>query len=112
MARATVTTNKGKFYCWLVFCPGCECVHGPNAGWTFNGDFEKPTFSPSILVKGADGDGAKTVCHSFVRDGQIQFLGDCTHELAGKTVDLPDEFNNDFNTADYVEQAEKLNFRK
>ncbi|MGC4033677.1 MAG: hypothetical protein QM754_18485 [Tepidisphaeraceae bacterium] len=27
-------------------------------------------------------------CHSFVRDGQIEFLGDCTHELAGKTVPL------------------------
>ena len=23
-------------------------------------------------------------------DGRIQFLGDCTHHLAGQTVDLPD----------------------
>jgi hypothetical protein len=29
------------------------------------------------------------VCHSFVVDGRIQFLGDCTHHLAGQTVDLP-----------------------
>jgi hypothetical protein len=28
-------------------------------------------------------------CHSFVVDGQIQFLGDCTHKLAGQTVPLP-----------------------
>ncbi len=28
--------------------------------------------------------------HSFVVDGHIQFLGDCTHELAGQTVDIPD----------------------
>lgn len=28
-------------------------------------------------------------CHSFVRDGQIEFLSDCTHALAGKTVSLP-----------------------
>ena len=26
----------------------------------------------------------------FVTDGKIQFLGDCTHALAGQTVDLPD----------------------
>ena len=30
------------------------------------------------------------VCHSFVVDGRIQFLGDCTHELACQTVDIPD----------------------
>src|SRR5436309_254590 len=28
------------------------------------------------------------VCHSFVRDGLIEFLGDCTHPLAGRTVPL------------------------
>jgi len=30
-----------------------------------------------------------SICHSFVTDGQIQFLGDCTHKLAGRTVPLP-----------------------
>jgi hypothetical protein len=30
------------------------------------------------------------VCHSFVTDGKIQFLSDCTHALAGQTVALPD----------------------
>jgi hypothetical protein len=29
-------------------------------------------------------------CHSFVRNGRIEFLGDCTHALASQTVDLPD----------------------
>lgn len=28
------------------------------------------------------------ICHSFVRNGKIEFLSDCTHELAGKTVEL------------------------
>lgn len=28
-------------------------------------------------------------CHSFVRDGKIEFLSDSTHKLAGQTVDLP-----------------------
>ena len=35
-------------------------------------------------------DHIDTVCHSFVTDGRIQFLGDCTHSLAGQTVDLPE----------------------
>lgn len=30
------------------------------------------------------------VCHSFVRNGRIEYLGDCTHHLKGQTVDLPD----------------------
>jgi hypothetical protein len=29
------------------------------------------------------------VCHSFVVDGQMQMLGDCTHPLAGQIVAIP-----------------------
>lgn len=59
--------------------------------WTWNGSLEKPTFQPSILVKAnyTSIDRLDDICHSFVVDGRIQFLGDCTHELAGQTVDLP-----------------------
>ena len=90
-------------------CPGCQQMHhvtvDGSRGWTFNGDGDKPTFSPSILVKGtvpitdaehetimAGGQvtPAPRVCHSFVTDGQIRFLSDCTHELVDQTVDLPD----------------------
>ena len=65
-------------------------LHGPGAGprWGWNGDAEKPTFTPSVLVRYNWSDGER-VCHSFVTDGQIQFLGDCTHALAGQTVDIP-----------------------
>ena len=82
------------------YCPGCKTHHhiqhgsdmGPNWGW--NGSLEKPTFTPSVLVTypGPDAgkDGAPpAVCHSFVTDGRIQYLGDCTHAMAGQTVDLP-----------------------
>ena len=59
----------------------------------------RPTFNPSILVTREEpsdnpaffDDRAKDqhrVCHSFVRDGLIQYLADCTHELAGQTVPL------------------------
>ncbi|QIL71679.1 ammonia monooxygenase [Diaphorobacter sp. HDW4B] len=82
-------------------CPGCDAQHAIQHGaeddpnWSWNGSLEKPTFSPSVLVTytGADAgrDGAPpAVCHSFVTDGRIQFLGDCTHALAGQTVDLPE----------------------
>ncbi|WPZ24851.1 DUF6527 family protein [Sulfitobacter pontiacus] len=95
-------------------CPGCNESHqvtvDGSRGWTFNGDGDSPTFSPSVLVRsghyiqGHTGDcwctardrkgrpfGAKCFrCHSFVTDGRIRFLDDCTHDLAGQTVDLPD----------------------
>lgn len=102
--------GKGKGG-WLFYCPGCGGSHAPADTWSFNGDLEKPTFSPSILVKwfkcdnpddlfGTDGKvkigqdgrvaGKDIVCHSFITDGKINFLSDCTHHLAGKIVDLPD----------------------
>lgn len=64
------------------WCPGCEHMHLVNSGWTFNGNYDKPTFSPSVLVTGGHR------CHSFVQGGHIQFLSDCTHALAGQTVEL------------------------
>jgi hypothetical protein len=72
----------------VFFCPGCKEEHAFNSTWTYNGDADKPTASPSILVSG--GGDATYCCHSFIRDGRIEFLGDCSHELAGQTVDLPD----------------------
>jgi hypothetical protein len=61
------------------------------AGWHFNGDLERPTLSPSLnRTCEYGGDPKKLICHSFVRNGQIQYLGDCTHRFAGQTVDLPE----------------------
>ena len=62
--------------------------------WSWNGDTEKPTLRPSVLTQGVDcregfpNYGQKTVCHTWVNDGQAQFLDDCTHELRGQTVDM------------------------
>lgn len=89
-------------------CPGCNTRHvvtirGEVSGtaWDWNSSLEKPTLSPSVLVtwyKPSDNDDefddatkdVKMTCHSFVRDGRIEFLSDCTHALAGQTVDLPE----------------------
>lgn len=74
-------------------CPGCGCAHsfrieGPGPVWRFDGNMERPTFAPSLLVRGWINESENDRCHSFVRDGQIQFLSDCTHALAGQTVPL------------------------
>lgn len=61
---------------------------GPNA-WSFNGDIAHPTLAPSLLLT-HELKTERFVCHSFVRFGMIEYLTDCTHELAGKTVALPD----------------------
>lgn len=105
---------QGGFGHW---CPGCESGHeinvdAPNssgAKWTFNGDASKPTFAPSINMqinpkghKHYQPDIATTVCHYFIRDGRIEFLGDCTHKLRGQTVDLPDLPRHVFMTSERV----------
>jgi len=88
-AKGVLRTLEGDRLAF--FCPGCKSHHqvyvGP-AGWGFNGNFDRPTFTPSVLVNPGRENAAHPTCHSFVTDGQIQFLGDCTHELAGQTVAL------------------------
>jgi len=76
----------------MFWCPGCDMPHGPRiagpGAWTFNGDWECPTLSPSILVH-VDGRDGTSKCHSFLEAGRIRFLDDCWHALKGQTVDVP-----------------------
>lgn len=110
-----VLTHDGKHYGYSFNCPGCEAdkaysevwgsehtvttppsAQSNGATWGFNGDTDRPTFTPSIHVHphGYFDKNNETRqsprCHSFVTDGRIQFLADCTHPLAGQTVDLPE----------------------
>jgi hypothetical protein len=81
-------TNDDYF---MFYCAGCEMHHAFNSTWTFNGDLENPTISPSLLVRWTHGEAhEKRVCHSFIRDGKIEYLSDCTHEFAGQTLELED----------------------
>jgi hypothetical protein len=59
---------------------------GKRPQWDFDGDLEAPTLSPSIKTTPYDG----SVCHSFLRNGVFEFLGDCTHSLKGQHVPMPD----------------------
>lgn len=132
MAKAkTVGDGKGGFYGIRISCPGCgdsewagahvlpvrwcppNQAESPDVAtkphWEFNGNFDMPTLSPSILStsnrwtppvtnanmaqwKEAPWEQKQVphVCHSFVTDGRIQYLNDCTHSLAGQTIDLPE----------------------
>ena len=87
----------------LLWCPGCEDVHQISVdvdGWTWDGNELAPTINPSILMTGKQWKHGETFykprhkveaggeirCHSWIRDGQWQFLADCTHGLANQTI--------------------------
>lgn len=112
------TGREGLTY----WCQGCKSYHAittkGGGAWGWNGDVDRPVFSPSVLVTGrdftpagkaafekwhADGcpkpapafESADSRCHTFVgcngaQPGEVIFLSDCTHELAGTVQPLPD----------------------
>ena len=117
MKKVKLTMHEGRPVRVEFRCPGCGRMHslplrGPesHSGWEFSGSAENPTLSPSILARTGpfpeDHDPGHIilqrgivdelnaerclVCHSFVRNGRIEFLGDCTHRLKGQTVPLPE----------------------
>src|SRR5262249_26563733 len=70
---AALEERKGQVIAYMVWCPGCECGHqfyvlpphkkivnGKWTGewegpvWTFDGNMECPTFTPSMLVTGSE----------------------------------------------------------
>ncbi len=101
------------------WCQGCKGHHmirygeGPGERWGWNGDVDAPTFTPSVLTTNGHYlnthvPGARCWCiynaeypeqahpftcqrcHTFIRNGMVEFLSDCTHEFAGQTLPLPD----------------------
>lgn len=101
VASARHLTQHGVNKCLgimvLLWCPGCQSLHaprfrcpehgGPKEGPVWEGDPNSDPFtmSPSLLVPATM---ISPKCHSFVQNGQWQFLSDSTHVLAGKTVPL------------------------
>ena len=96
--------DHGDRYDALMFvCPGCAEIGGsgfhmlPVSGdaskrpvWTWDGNLDAPTLSPSILTSGNE---PARRCHSFLKAGVFEFLSDCAHSLAGQNVpmlDLPE----------------------
>lgn len=101
---ARLRSAKGGFIHW---CPGCQEAHfipteaaaTPRPIWTFDGDLDAPTFSPSVRIAYSGADAGKidadgfrappACCHYFLRAGQLQFCADSTHAFSGQTVPLP-----------------------
>lgn len=101
------SVEGGRYAYW---CQGCEEMHMVGPGWTFDGNVDAPTFSPSVLVTSGhytpgwqgpscwctyrvdhpDCEFECSRCHTFIKGGMVQFLSDCTHALAGQTLPLPD----------------------
>jgi hypothetical protein len=85
---------------YLFWCPACHCCHWfkttpPEPQWTRNNNIDKPTVRASILVrhgkyldKNDPTKYEKIICHLYITDGNIEYLSDCTHNLAGKTVEM------------------------
>ncbi|MHB1323980.1 MAG: DUF6527 family protein [Coriobacteriia bacterium] len=76
---------------WLFWCPACEMIHQLDERWTVGGTDEAPTVEGSYLQYGSKHDiKALPRCHLFIRDGQLQYLSDCSHALAGQTIPMPE----------------------
>lgn len=107
-------TNAGeRGVAYFHWCPGCKQLHaiytinpGGRPQWSFNGDVNMPSFSPSILCFTTEDDNKReTLCHYFIKTGAeliqrdptldktksyIDFCGDSPHEFGGKVVPLPE----------------------
>ena len=71
-----------------ITCLACGCGHMLK-NWQFDGNLERPTFTPSLLVTGyLNKENPNGVCHSYITAGRIAYLSDSTHEYAGKTIEL------------------------
>ena len=88
MAKLVTTKNPGGWNEYHFYCPGCKHSHAFTDSWGFNGDMEKPTVQHSIGVHYPDANIMD--CHSFIRDGKIEYCGDSKHALASQTVDMID----------------------
>jgi hypothetical protein len=78
-------TFDGNFL-YIFWCPGCHENHTfdvREGQWTFDGDWENPTFSPSLNLIPVGGK-----CHLILTEGIIHFLDDCRHHLCGQSVPM------------------------
>ena len=98
LSRKLRSTSPGPAH----WCPACGTLHifyterptPSGARWTWDGNADAPTFRPSMVVSygsiPGDKDAPAERCHYFLRAGQLEYLADSTHALAGQTVPLPD----------------------
>lgn len=89
------TGREGLTYACVHCGAHTICTKGAGA-WGWNGDIEKPVFTPSVLLHREQTEHhPRYVCHSFVgcngaQPGEVVYLSDCTHDLAGQVVPFPE----------------------
>jgi hypothetical protein len=90
----TLATQGGLGTAYYFWCPACAKPHqyvvkNDGTGWKFDGNMEQPTFTPSFReFMPLDGGGQRTLCHLFLKRGQIEYCGDSPHSLAGQKVPM------------------------
>ena len=91
MSQVSEVMRRGQtaFFHW---CPACEEMHPLPHSWDFDGNVEKPTFSPSFAqtfvhwTEGVDeetnlgrGEKQHRLCHYIITGGIINFCSDSWH---------------------------------
>lgn len=80
---------------WCTACQECHTFYIQDQGpekWSFNGNVDRPTFSPSMKLYriGKKKDEERTLCHYILTDGVMNYCNDSPHAFAGKSVPLED----------------------
>lgn len=109
--------GQGFEHGYEFWCPGCYDIHrlrikaAPNADkdnqqvWEFDGDLDRPTFSPDLHYFHRAGKwvdvgksspswqriGEKiTECRLYISEGYLQYTNSCPHALKGLTIPMVD----------------------
>lgn len=94
---AVLRRGEGRYFHW---CPACEKMHPLPDSWVFDGDVDKPTFTPSfkqgfthwtggVDVRGVgQGERQELTCHYILTAGKINFCSDSWHGRSD-VVDMP-----------------------
>lgn len=100
MSQISTKLRRGhaSYFHW---CPGCEEMHPLPDRWTFDGNLEAPSFTPSFkhtltrfdsyTSEGIGLGGRREVsCHYVLTAGKLHFCDDSHHVLKGQVIDLPE----------------------
>ena len=65
-----------------------QAWEGEGPKWEFQGSVDNPTVSPAVRRLDSSGDPDNLADHFFLIDGEVRYLPDCQHHLAGKKIQL------------------------
>lgn len=106
MGQVSSKLRRGETQ-YFHWCPACEEMHQLPDSWSFDGNLEFPTFTPSFKHSGVktinvngewtgewerdeNGKPVPFICHYVLTNGILNFCADCTHSMAGTSTPLPE----------------------